>query len=107
MKQSFEADALRNLEIAKHAYQNIKRHLSSLFNREQTRELGTKIGNRGVPVQIDKTAIGPGNRLVCLSHLNDDFPGIVWLLGIVEINSGKVRLLILPNRTAETCSAAY
>ena len=64
--------------------------------------MSTKLGGNGMAVQVDETVIGHNQPPVHPSALNDNFPGIVWLLGIIEVETGRIKLFIIPNRTAET-----
>jgi hypothetical protein len=42
----------------------------------------TKIGG-ALKVQIDETAICHGFLTSCPSKMNDDFPGVTWLIGAI------------------------
>lgn len=66
-----------------------------------------KLGGSGVSIQVDETVIGHNNPSVCPSYLEDNYPGIVWLLGMIESGTGRIKLFIVPNRTAETFTSIF
>jgi hypothetical protein len=53
-------------------------------------------------MQIDETAICHGFLSSCLSKMEDDFPGVKWLIGAIEEVSGRVKYQILKYRTVES-----
>ena len=102
LELSFEKDVLRNVDISKSTYQKVKGHLNDFFKFDYEQNMQHKLGGAGISLQVDETVIGHNSIPTCPSNLNDNFPGIVWLLGIIECDTGRIKLLILPDRTANT-----
>jgi ISXO2-like transposase domain len=102
IENDFEKDVLRNLNVAKTSFQKIKKHISQFNHCEYERTKNDMLGGPGIMVQVDETAICHGYLLVCPSNLDDNMPGITWLVGFIEQNSRRVKLEIVPDRKVET-----
>lgn len=98
----YEKDILRNLKISKFSYQLIKKHILKFIELEREIEENKLLGSNGMKVQVDETVICHGFLLKSPSNLDDETPGLTWLVGIIEEQSWKVRFEIVPNRKAET-----
>jgi hypothetical protein len=98
----FEKDVLRNLNISKASYQCIKQHIYSFAQRERTSSESQLLGCDGRMIQVDETVICHGYLVDSPSNLDDDAPGVTWLVGIIEQGTGSIRLEIVPNRRSET-----
>jgi ISXO2-like transposase domain len=53
-------------------------------------------------IQVDETVICHGYLVDSPSNLDDDAPGVTWLVEIIEQGTGSIRLEIVPNRRSET-----
>jgi ISXO2-like transposase domain len=102
----FEKDVLRNLQISKSSYQGIKQHIYAFIKREISSANSGLLGDK-LMVQVDETVICHGSLLDTPSNLDDDAPGVTWLVGIIEQGSRDIRLEIVPNRKAKTMSALF
>lgn len=100
IENGFEKDVCRNLNIAKGTYQNIKKNINNFLNDQFILE--EKLGGKNIKVQVDETVICHGETELFPSQLPDDFPGITWLVGMIEENSSKIKYEIVPNRSLET-----
>ncbi|KCZ77306.1 hypothetical protein H311_01686 [Anncaliia algerae PRA109] len=88
----YEKDILRNLNISKASYQKIKSHLLN-FSQEQNSYLEKeKLGGLNKKVQVDETAIFHGKLDKCPSNTADETPGLIWLVGLIEPETGKIHL---------------
>lgn len=102
IENSYEKDVCRNASISKRTFQKIKQNLNLFINSTYNERRLEMIGGRGVRVQVDETVISHGEIPSNPSTLDDDFPGITWLVGMIEENSNNIKLFIVPDRTAET-----
>jgi hypothetical protein len=90
----FEKDVLRNLNISKASYQVIKRHIYSFAQRKRNSTSSHPLGGAGLMIQVDETAICHGSLLDTPSNLDDDIPGVTWLVEFIEKGSRTIRLEI-------------
>lgn len=102
-----EKNVLRNCEISKSTYQKIKSNIHDFIETKDDVSLRRRLGGPGLKVQVDETAIAHGDLPACPSQMDDDFPGIRWLVGMIEEGSRDFRYFIVPNRTQETFSALF
>ena len=64
-----------------------------------------KLGGLNIQVQVDETAICHGFLENCPSRLEDNFPGITWLVGFIEQGSNEIYYEIVEDRSTSTfCS---
>ena len=95
-----EKDTIRNVNRSKGLYQSIKCLLNQYASELYISNL--KLGGPGIKVQVDGTVICHGRLEDCPSRLEDDFPGITWLVGFIEENSKKIKYEIVPDRKLDT-----
>lgn len=105
LENGFEADTLRNSKISKRSYQEVKKKLINWCSTK-IRTDGL-LGTNGKRVQVDETAVSHGKLPKSPSNLPDDFPGVSWLLGIIEEETNEIRLICLVDRKAETFSEIF
>lgn len=99
---STEKNVLTNTCISKLSYQKIKQNIYLFIDDIYSSISDIKLGSSNLSVQIDETAICHGNLPDCPSNLNDDFPGITWLVAIIEQSSGRFKFEIVSDRTLNT-----
>ena len=90
-------DICRNSECSKNTFQKI--HLLFQNYTESQTERTIKLRGLGITFQIDETAICHVFLLECPSMLPDDYPGITWLLGIIEEDIKRIYLEIFKDRS--------
>lgn len=100
LENSSEKDVLRNLECSKTLYQNLKNIIYSYIDTMKNNSV--MLGGHNIKVQVDETAICHGFLKKAPSNLNDDYPGVTWLVGFIEENSRNIRYEIVENRRIET-----
>lgn len=101
-----ERDVLRNCQISKKAYQNIKKHLYE-YSLQKIENNKCLLGGTGKYVQVDETAIAHGKLPNYPSALSDETSGITWLVGIIEEDSKTFYYEIVENRKQETMQALF
>ncbi|KAI5151444.1 hypothetical protein ENBRE01_2144, partial [Enteropsectra breve] len=94
-ENSTEANVLRNTGLSKASYSSIKSEISAFLHDYNSLNSTLKLGNDSLGVQVDETAICHGSLPNCPSQLDDDFPGITWLVGIIEQSTGRIKLEIV------------
>lgn len=99
LENSYEKDVLRNSKISKKSFSIIKKHLLN-WCKQKNIENYRKLGGKKKQVQVDETAVCHGLLPASPSNLPDDFPGVSWLMGFIEIESNDIILECLENRTA-------
>ena len=100
IENSYEKDVCRNVKVSKKSYQNIKTLIIDYIL--QLPEPTYKLGGAKNKIQVDETVICHGFLHECPSKIEDDFPGVTWLVGIIEENTKDIRLEIVENRSLET-----
>ena len=99
IENSGEKNVLRNINIAKRSYQLIKQHIYRFLIENFESNLSVKLGGQNKTVQIDETAICHCSLVDCPSRLDDDTPGLTWLVGIIESDSRRIKFEIVDNRS--------
>ncbi|KAG0420500.1 hypothetical protein DMUE_6339, partial [Dictyocoela muelleri] len=95
-----EKDVLRNLCISKKSFQKIKKNIYDFITEEKNKNTCTLLVGKGKKVQVDETVICHGDIADYPSKIDDDTPGITWLVGIIEEDTKNIKLEIVPNRSA-------
>lgn len=106
IENSSSRDTARNGRISKSSLYKIKCHLvewckSKLNNNRR------KLGGKGKQIQVDETAVCHGNLPTAPSTMSDDFPGVTWLIGIIEVETQEIRLETIKNRTKQTFASIF
>ncbi|KAI5152545.1 hypothetical protein ENBRE01_2910 [Enteropsectra breve] len=102
-----EVSVLRNTGISKVSYSLIKSTINRFVDADYSSFDALKLGGTGLSVQVDETAICHGSLPHVLSQLEDDFPGITLLVGIIEQSTGRFKLKIVLNRSLETFKSLF
>jgi hypothetical protein len=99
IENGFEKDVCKNVQCCKGTYQKIKRIALNFIGNlpDQQEKLG---GDK--KVQVDETVICHGPLEKSPSQLEDDFPGVTWLVGFIEENTRRIRYKIVENRSLDT-----
>jgi transposase-like protein len=93
--------AVNLCQISEPTYIKLKNIIDELIGEREQEEI--QIGGEGVEVQFDETAICNGLIIDNPSSVDDDIPGIQWILGGVEKDNFRNFVLkIIPNRKKET-----
>lgn len=102
----YEKDVLRNLQISKLSFKKINKIIFQFINFKQLTETNEKLGGE-YTVQVDETLICHGNLDKCPSKCEDNMSGITWLVGLIEEQTGKIKLIIVPDRKIETLKILF
>lgn len=100
VEDNYEYDVIRNVGRAKKSYQTIKKKIYDFIGVN----LKTDISKLSGVIQVDETAICKGKLFESPSNINDDFPGITWLVGFVETSSTekRIKMEIISDRSEQT-----
>lgn len=102
LELNFEKDVIRNANISKLTFQKIKSNINNFIHNEFLISQQIKLGGEGVSIQIDETVISHGVLIENPSNMEDESSGIIWLVGIIEQESKRIKLFIVENRRSDT-----
>lgn len=101
LENAYEKDVIRNAKISKKSFTVIKKHLIE-WCREKNKAFDIKLGSNGKQIQVDETAVCHGLLPNAPSNMPDDFPGVTWMIGFIEVETNSIILECLVNRSAAT-----
>ncbi|KAG0433828.1 hypothetical protein DMUE_5384 [Dictyocoela muelleri] len=93
----YQKRILKDCKISKSTFQKIKVDLN-LFISEKIMHLKNIMLGGQYKVQIDETLKGKDKLLLCPSIKDDNQPGSTYLVGLIEQNSGRMIIEIVPDR---------
>ncbi len=102
-----EKNVLRNCSLGKRTYQTIKNNIYCFIRDRECNLINRKLGGKGLKVQVDETVISHGELPNCPSVIEDNFPGIQWLVGMIEEGTRDFFYAIVPDSTQETFTSLF